>query len=174
MRSARARWSSTGSRTWWRRATSASASRRRRPGGSARSRSGARPNSGRPRSRRGGRAASEGGVGQSVHSNGKIGVLAEVDCETDFVARTDAFREFAREVALHVAAAAPLYVADDEVPAEDREREQRIFAEQAAADGKPEQVQEKIAAGRMEKGLGGGGLLRQKPVEEGKDGRPTA
>ena len=62
-----------------------------------------------------------------MHATGKIGVLVEINCETDFVARNDTFKEFAREMALHIAAAAPLYVSEDEVPEEDRERELRIF-----------------------------------------------
>src|ERR671917_2009722 len=80
--------------------------------------------------KRGERAASEGVVASYIHSNGKIGVLVEIDCETDFVAKNDDFKDFAREVALHIAAAAPLYVAEDEVPEEDRQRELRIFEEQ--------------------------------------------
>ena len=72
-----------------------------------------------------------------MHAGGQIGVLVEGELETDFVARNDKFQEFAREVALHVAAAAPLYVSEKDIPEEDREREMRIFREQAAADGKP-------------------------------------
>ena len=82
--------------------------------------------------KRGERAASEGVVASYIHANGKIGVLVEVDCETDFVAKNDDFKDFAREVALHIAAAAPLYVSEEDVPEEDRERELRIFEEQAA------------------------------------------
>ena len=72
--------------------------------------------------KRGERAASEGVVASYIHANGKIGVLVEVDCETDFVARNDDFKEFAREIALHIAAPAPLYVSEDEVPEEARGR----------------------------------------------------
>jgi elongation factor Ts len=122
--------------------------------------------------KRGERAASEGVVEQYVHATGKIGVLVEVNCETDFVARNDTFREFAREIALHVAAAAPLYVSEDEVPEEDRERELRIFGEQAAADGKPEEVQKKIAEGRMRKWLEEVVLMNQQHVNSDKhDGK---
>src|SRR5436190_11961740 len=85
--------------------------------------------------KRGGRAASEGVVASYVHANGKIGVLVEVNCETDFVARNEGFQEFAREVALHIAAAAPRYVSEEDVPEEDREAEARVLREQAAADG---------------------------------------
>jgi elongation factor Ts len=118
--------------------------------------------------KRGGKAAGEGIISSYVHAGGQIGVLVEVNSETDFVARSDKFQEFAREVALHVAASAPLYVSEDDVPGEDREREMRIFREQAAADGKPEDVQEKIAEGRMRKWLEEVVLLNQKHVNEEK------
>ena len=123
--------------------------------------------------KRGGRAASEGVVASYVHAGGKIGVLVEVNCETDFVARNEQFSEFARDVALHVAAAAPLYVSDDDVPEDARQAEMRIFEEQAAADGKPEQVRQKIAEGRMRKWLEEVVLLRQKHVNEDKYGGKT-
>jgi elongation factor Ts len=120
--------------------------------------------------KRGEREASEGMVASYVHAGGKIGVLVEVDCETDFVAENEEFQAFAREVALHVAAAAPLYVSEDDVPDEDRERELRIFQEQAAADGKPEEVRQKIAEGRMRKWLEEVVLLNQKHVNDEKHG----
>ena len=123
--------------------------------------------------KRGGRVASEGLVTSYVHATGKIGVLVEVDCETDFVARNEQFREFGREVALHVAAAAPLYVSDDDVPQEVREAEQRIYEEQAAADGKPEEVRKKIAEGRMRKWLEQVVLLNQRHVNEDRHGGKT-
>src|SRR5215208_2580220 len=118
--------------------------------------------------KRGGRAAGEGVIANYVHAGGQIGVLVEVNSETDFVARSDKFQAFAREVALHVAASAPLYVSEEDVPEEDREREMRIFREQAAADGKPEEVQRKIAEGRMRKWLEEVVLLDQKHVNEEK------
>jgi elongation factor Ts len=118
--------------------------------------------------KRGERAASEGTVQSYIHSNNKVGVLVEVDCETDFVARNDDFIAFARDIALHVAAAAPLAVTDEDVPAEDREREQRIAAEQAAASGKPDNVVEKIVEGKIRKWLEEVVLLRQKHVNEEK------
>jgi elongation factor Ts len=119
--------------------------------------------------KRAGRAASEGVVGSYVHANGKIGVLVEVDCETDFVARSDEFRQFAQDVALHVAWANPRWVSDEEVPEDAREAELRIFREQAAADGKPEEVQQKIAEGRLRKWLEEVVLLRQEHAKhEGK------
>jgi elongation factor Ts len=123
--------------------------------------------------KRGGREASEGVVATYVHANAKIGVLVEVDCETDFVARNEQFREFAREVALHVAAAAPRYASEEEVPQEDRDAEMRIFEEQAAADGKPAEVQGKIAEGRMRKWLEEVVLANQRHVNEEKHGGKT-
>jgi elongation factor Ts len=123
--------------------------------------------------KRGGRMATEGVVASYVHATGKIGVLVEVDCETDFVARTAQFTEFARDVAVHVAAAAPTYVVEEDVPDEVREAELRIFREQAAADGKPEDVQQKIAEGRMRKWLEEVVLLRQRHVNEDKHGGKT-
>ena len=116
--------------------------------------------------KRGERAASEGVVESYIHAGGKIGVLVEVDCETDFVARNDDFRDFAREIALHVAAAGPLYVTEDDVPADDRERELRIFQEQAS--DKPEDVRPKIAEGKLKKWLGEVVLLNQPHVNSDK------
>jgi elongation factor Ts len=123
--------------------------------------------------KRGERVASEGVVSSYIHATGKIGVLVEVDCETDFVARTDDFQSFARDVALHIAAAAPQYVSDEDVPEEATAAEQRIFEEQAAADGKPEEVQRKVAEGRMRKWLDEVVLLRQTHVNEDRHGGKT-
>jgi elongation factor Ts len=123
--------------------------------------------------KRGGRAAAEGIVESYLHAGGKIGVLVEVDCETDFVARNDQFREFAREVALHVAAAAPRYVSEEDVAEADREAELRVLREQAAGEGKPEAVQEKIVEGRLRKWLEEVVLLRQRHVNEEKHGGRT-
>jgi elongation factor Ts len=119
--------------------------------------------------KRGGRAAGEGVVASYIHAGGKIGVLVEVDCETDFVARTDEFQEFARDVALHVAAQPLLrYVSEDDVPADVREAELRVLREQAAAEGKPENVQERIVEGRYRKWLEEVVLLDQTHVNEDK------
>jgi elongation factor Ts len=123
--------------------------------------------------KRGGRAAAEGVVASYVHAGGKIGVLVEVDCETDFVARTEEFQDFAREVALHVAAANPLYVTDEDVPEEAREAELRVLREQAASEGKPEDVQERIVEGRLNKWLEDVVLLHQSHVNEDKHGGKT-
>jgi elongation factor Ts len=119
--------------------------------------------------KRGDRVASEGFVATYIHATGKIGALVEVDCETDFVARNEQFREFARDVALHVAAAPGVrYVSEDEVPQEDKNVELRLLREQAAAEGKPENVQEKIVEGRLRKWLDEVVLLNHKHVNEDK------
>jgi elongation factor Ts len=123
--------------------------------------------------KRGGRTAAEGVVSSYIHAGGKIGVLVEVDCETDFVARTEPFQDFAREVALHVAAANPLYVSYDDVPEEAREAELRVLREQAAAEGKPENVQEKIVEGRLNKWLEDVVLLNQTHINDEKHGGKT-
>jgi len=123
--------------------------------------------------KRGGRVAAEGVVASYVHANGKIGVLVEVDCETDFVARNEQFKEFAREVALHVAAAAPLYVSESEVPADAKEAELRVLREQAAGEDKPENVRERIVEGRLRKWLEEVVLLNQRHVNEEKHGGKT-
>ncbi len=119
--------------------------------------------------KRGGRIATEGVVSSYIHSGGKIGVLVEVDCETDFVARNDQFQGFARDVALHVAAAPGVrYVSEDDVPQEDKDAELRVLREQAASEGKPENVQEKIVEGRLRKWLDEVVLLAQRHVNEDK------
>jgi elongation factor Ts len=115
--------------------------------------------------------ASEGVVQSYIHAGNKIGVLVEVDCETDFVARNDNFVEFARDLALHIAAANPLAVTDEEIPAEDREREERIATEQAA--DRPENVRERIVTGKLDKWLDEVVLLRQKHVNEDKHSGKT-
>jgi len=121
--------------------------------------------------KRAGAEATEGVVQSYIHAGNKIGVLVEVDCETDFVARNDNFIEFARDLALHIAAAAPIAVKDEDVPAEDREREERIAVEQAA--DRPENVRERIVAGKLDKWLDEVVLLRQKHVNEDKHGGKT-
>jgi elongation factor Ts len=121
--------------------------------------------------KRAGAEAREGVVQSYIHAGNKIGVLVEVDCQTDFVARTERFIGFARDLALHIAAAAPLAVSDDDVPAEEREREQRIATEQAA--DRPENVRERIVSGKLEKWLDDVVLLRQKHVNEDKHGGKT-
>ena len=100
--------------------------------------------------KRAGRAAGEGLVGYYVHHNGKIGVLVELNCETDFVARTQDFQDLARYLAEHVAAAAPIAVSKDQVPADKVAQERRIFTEQVRQSGKPENMIEKIVDGKVE------------------------
>jgi len=121
--------------------------------------------------KRAGEEAREGVVQSYIHAGNKIGVLVEVDCQTDFVARNDKFVEFARDLALHIAAAAPIAVSDEEVPAEDREREERIAIEQAS--DRPENVRERIVQGKLDKWLDDVVLLRQKHVNEDKHGGKT-
>jgi elongation factor Ts len=116
--------------------------------------------------KRGERVASEGAVGSYIHSTGKIGVLVEVDCETDFVARNDDFKEFVREVALHIAAANPQVVSEDEVPEDLKAAETRIYEEQAA--DKPEQARPKIVEGRWRKWLEENVLHNQEHVNKDK------
>jgi elongation factor Ts len=124
--------------------------------------------------KRGGRVASEGVVSSYIHAGGKIGVLVEVDCETDFVARTEQFQEFARDVALHVAAKPELrYVSEEDIPEDVKEAELRVLREQAAAQGKPENVQEQIVEGRLKKWFEEVTLLDQKHVNEEKFGGKT-
>ena len=98
-----------------------------------------------------GRVTAEGAVGSYIHGGGKLGVLVEVNCETDFVARTDQFQELVRDIAMHIAAAEPRFVRREEVTADVLEREKAIFSEQALASGKPANVVERIVAGKMEK-----------------------
>ncbi|HET9941790.1 MAG TPA: translation elongation factor Ts [Terriglobia bacterium] len=97
-----------------------------------------------------GRAAAEGMVGHYIHMGGKIGVLVEVNCETDFAARSDDFQTLVKDVAMHVAALNPRWVRRDEVTAEDLQKEKEIYKEQARASGKPENIVEKIAEGKLE------------------------
>jgi elongation factor Ts len=118
--------------------------------------------------KRGERVATEGVVASYIHAGGKIGALVEVDCETDFVARTEEFQAFARDVALHVAASNAQFVSREDVDEDAREAELRVLREQAAAEGKPENVQEKIVEGRLNKWLEEVVLLDQKHVNEDK------
>ncbi len=116
--------------------------------------------------KRAGTEAREGAIQSYIHAGNKIGVIVEVDCQTDFVARNEKFVEFARDVALHIAASAPLAITEADVPAEDREREQRIATEQAA--DRPENVRAKIVQGKLDKWLDEVVLLRQKHVNTDK------
>ena len=118
----------------------------------------------------GGREATEGTIQSYIHGNGKVGVLVEVDCNTDFVARNDDFQAFARDVALHIAAAAPLYVSEEDIPAEAKEAELRVFEQQAA--DKPEHIRPKIAEGKLKAWMNDVVLLNQVHVNSDKyDGK---
>jgi len=97
------------------------------------------------------RAASEGAVTAYIHGGGRIGVLVEVNCETDFVARTDNFQELCKNVAMQIAASQPRWVSRDDVPEEALERERSILIEQAKGEGKPDHIAEKMVEGRMKK-----------------------
>jgi len=115
-----------------------------------------------------GRVASEGAVASYIHMGGKIGVLVEVNCETDFVARTDGFQALVKDLAMHIAAAAPLYVKRDEVPADVIAKEIEIAKAQMRDQKKPEAILEKIALGKVEKYYEQFCLLDQPFVKEDK------
>ncbi len=101
--------------------------------------------------KRAGRGTNEGVVASYIHANDKVGAMVEVQCETDFGARNEDFKAFAYEVALHVAATSPQYVTTDEISAEEREAEKRVFEEKAREEGKPDNVVEKIVEGQLAK-----------------------
>ncbi len=98
-----------------------------------------------------GRIAAEGVVESYVHMGGRIGVLVELNCETDFVAKTDIFKELARDIAMQIAASNPLYITKDEVPQADIEKEKEILRAQALNEGKPEKIVDRMVEGRIEK-----------------------
>ncbi len=111
------------------------------------------------------RATKEGVVECYIHAGGKLGVMVEVGCETDFVAKTDDFKVFARDIAMQIAAAGPVAVSRDEVPAAMLDREREIYAAQAQDSGKPQNIVEKIVSGKIEKYLAEVCLLEQKFVK---------
>jgi len=113
-----------------------------------------------------GRATSDGLVISYIHAGGKIGVLLEINCETDFVARTDDFQQLAHDLSLHVAASQPRFIGRDEVTDDVLEREKRIHREQALESGKPEQIVERIVEGRMSKFFAENCLLEQPFVKD--------
>ena len=113
-----------------------------------------------------GRETNQGLIDAYVHFNGRVGVLVEVDCETDFVARTPEFKEFARNVALHVASMKPLCVTPEEIPAEALEEERQIVEKQVAEMGKPEEISRRIVDGRMQKWISEQALLTQPYVKD--------
>ena len=114
--------------------------------------------------KRSGREAKEGIIEAYIHAGGKLGVMVEVVCETDFVAKTDDFKSFARDIAMHIAAINPVAVSREEVPADLIQREKDIFINQAIDSGKPQQIAEKMVTGKMEKYLSEICLLEQKYV----------
>jgi elongation factor Ts len=116
--------------------------------------------------KRSGRETAEGVVEAYIHANGRVGALVEVRCETDFVARTDDFREFAREVAIHVAGTnpPPRYVSAEEIPESERESERRVFEGKAKEEGKPEDVIERIVEGQLAKWAKDVVLLEQEHI----------
>jgi elongation factor Ts len=116
--------------------------------------------------KRSGRATTEGLVTSYIHATGKVGVLVEVQCETDFVARSDEFKEFAREVAIHIAGTPwpPLYVSAEEIPDEEREAERRVLEAKAREDGKPDEIVGRIVEGQLSKWVKEVALLDQEHV----------
>ena len=117
-------------------------------------------------SKKAGRVASEGMVGSYIHAGGKIGVLLEVNCETDFVARNENFQVFVKDIAMHIAAAAPQYVRREEVPEDVVEREKEIYRAKARETGKPENIIEKIIEGQVNKFYADICLLEQSYVKD--------
>ncbi len=117
-------------------------------------------------SKKAGRAANEGRIHSYIHSNGKVGVMVEVNCETDFVARTDDFQTFVNDLALHVAAANPRYLNKEAVPTDEIEKEKSIFKAQAQNSGKPPAVLDKIAEGKINKFFEENCLLHQGFVKD--------
>lgn len=116
--------------------------------------------------KRSGRAANQGIIDSYIHLGGKIGVLVEVNCETDFVARNDEFREFVRNLCLQVAATNPAYLTKEDVPESILEKERQIIKAQALNEGKPEKVVEKIIEGRLEKYYRENCLIEQTYVKD--------
>ncbi|HET8638938.1 MAG TPA: translation elongation factor Ts [Solirubrobacterales bacterium] len=118
--------------------------------------------------KREGRGTEEGVIASYIHANDKVGAMVEVQCETDFVARNEDFKAFAYEVALHVAATAPLYVSIEEIPEDAREAEKRVFEEKAREEGKPDDVTAKIVEGQLKKWAKEIALLDQAHVNTDK------
>jgi elongation factor Ts len=115
--------------------------------------------------KRAGRATSQGQIGSYIHAGGKMGVMVEVNCETDFVGRTDQFGEFVHNIAMHIAAANPVCVRREEMPSSVVEKEKEIFRAQAKETGKPDKVIEKIVEGKLDKFFKDSCLLEQAYVK---------
>ena len=118
--------------------------------------------------KRAGRQTKEGVIGSYIHHNGKIAVLVEINCETDFVARTEDFQQLGKSLAEHIAAAAPLAIDKDQVPQEKVDSERRIFVEQVKAEGKPDHMIEKIVEGKVQSFYKDVALMHQAWVREPK------
>jgi elongation factor Ts len=118
--------------------------------------------------KRAGRVASQGVVVSYLHHNGQVGSLVELNCETDFVARTEDFQQLARDIALHVASADPVGVGPEDIPADMFERERRIAEEQVAQEGKPENIRAKIVEGKLKKFVAERTLIEQPFVRDDK------
>jgi elongation factor Ts len=116
--------------------------------------------------KRAGRETSEGAICSYIHTGGKLGVLVEVNCETDFVGKTDVFTEFVRNIAMHIAATRPLGIGREDVPEEVIRREEDIYRAQAKETGKPEKILDKIVEGKMEKFYKEACLLEQQYVKD--------
>ncbi len=115
-----------------------------------------------------GREAKEGLVTSYIHHNQRLGVLLEINCETDFVARNEEFQKLAKDIAMHIAMAAPKYVSKEEIPEEELAKEREIYKKAAMAEGKPENIAEKIAEGRLKKYIQEVVLLEQPFVKDDK------
>ena len=112
------------------------------------------------------KSANEGTIGSYVHFDDKTAVIVELNCETDFVANTDAFKALAKDLALHIASSAPLAISKDEIPAEVVDRERRVFIEQVKEEGKPEAIAQKIVEGKLQKFFKESTLLAQPFVKD--------
>jgi len=115
--------------------------------------------------KRAGRATSEGYIETYIHAGGKLGVMVEVGCETDFVAKNDDFRAFAKDIAMHIAASTPLAISREEISPDVVSREKEIYVQQALDSGKPEAIVEKMVTGKIEKFLAEVALLEQKFIK---------
>jgi elongation factor Ts len=116
--------------------------------------------------RRADKAANEGTIGSYVHFDNRTAVIVEVNCETDFVAKTDDFKGLAKDLALHIASSAPIAIGPDDIPAEVMDRERKVYMEQAREEGKPDEIAEKIVEGRVNKFFKENTLLAQPFVKD--------
>jgi elongation factor Ts len=112
------------------------------------------------------KSANEGAIGTYIHHSGKVGVMVELNCETDFVANTEDFQQLARDVAMHIAAAKPLSVSAEDVPQEDVDRERAVYLAQLEEEGKPAEIREKIVEGKLKKWFKEMALLEQPFVKD--------